>query len=149
LRWKALGISARGSDFSSKVIQIARENAQLLDIDPSIFVPRSIYELTPERDSADLLVCCEVLEHLDKPEIGLMALEKTASKHIVLSVPREPIWRMFNLLRGKYVTSFGNTPGHIQHWTSRNFIESVSHHFNVLAVKKPIPWTMVLCRIRP
>jgi hypothetical protein len=30
-------------------------------------------------------------------------------------VPREPIWRIGNMARGRYLGDLGNTPGHIQH----------------------------------
>jgi len=147
LEWNRKGIVARGTDFSKKVIGIARENAQNRGMQPSLFSVRSIYEITPEHDAADLLVCCEVLEHLERPQTGLEALKRAASRYLVLSVPREPVWRIFNMIRGKYVRSFGNTPGHVQHWTSNSFIELVSGYFDVIAVKKPLPWTMLLCRV--
>ncbi|MGR8981489.1 MAG: class I SAM-dependent methyltransferase, partial [Gammaproteobacteria bacterium] len=118
LDWNQQGIEARGSDFSEKVIGFARENAECRGISPALFSARSIYDIEPGRDSADLVVCCEVLEHLEDPEAGLEALQRVATEYVILSVPREPIWCMLNMLRGKYVASFGNTPGHIQHWSS-------------------------------
>ncbi|WP_207642472.1 hypothetical protein, partial [Desulfosporosinus sp. I2] len=68
--------------------------------------------------------------------------------HIILSVPREPLWRILNLARGKYIPDLGNTPGHIQHWSKKSFLRLVNRYFDVLEVKSPLPWTMVLCRIR-
>jgi hypothetical protein len=52
------------------------------------------------------------------------------------------------MARGKYLLQGGNTPGHIQHWSSRGFVELVSRHFEVVKVRKPLPWTMLLCRPR-
>jgi 2-polyprenyl-3-methyl-5-hydroxy-6-metoxy-1,4-benzoquinol methylase len=148
LDWNQQGIEARGSDFSEKVIGLARENASSRGVSSALFSARSIYDIEPGKDSADLVVCCEVLEHLDDPEAGLEALKRVATDYVILSVPREPIWCMLNLLRGKYLASFGNTPGHIQHWSSSEFVALVSRYFEIIEVKKPLPWTMLLCRVR-
>jgi 2-polyprenyl-3-methyl-5-hydroxy-6-metoxy-1,4-benzoquinol methylase len=148
LEWRQQGIEARGSDFSKKVIKIACENAQDRNLSPTVFSTRSIYDIEPEQDSADLIVCCEVLEHLESPEAGLAALQRVASNHVILSVPREPIWSLLNLIRGKYFNTLGNTPGHIQHWSRRKFIEFADRFFDVVEVKTPLPWTMLLCKVR-
>lgn len=148
LSWNRQGIQARGSDFSEKVIGLARENAQAQGISPDAFEARSVYDIQPGRDGADLIVCCEVLEHLDDPEAGLAALQKVTTSNIILSVPREPIWCALNLARGKYIGSLGNTPGHIQHWSSGAFVQLVSRYFDVVEVKKPLPWTMLLARAK-
>lgn len=148
VRWNQLGIQARGSDFSEKVIDLARENAQSNSMSPDVFSARSIYDIQPDEDGADLIVCCEVLEHLEDPDAGLAALQGVVTTDIVLSVPREPIWCALNMARGKYLNRFGNTPGHIQHWSSGAFVQLVSRYFEVVEVKKPLPWTMLLARAR-
>lgn len=149
LGWNRQGISARGSDFSSQVISMARENAAQDGLSPDIFAPRSIYDIETDRDSADLIVCCEVLEHLEHPEEGLKALHQAVEKYVILSVPREPVWRALNILRGKYLPDMGNTPGHIQHWSRSGFVQLVSKYFDILEVKTPLPWTMLLARVKP
>ncbi|MFU2316330.1 class I SAM-dependent methyltransferase [Rahnella sp. PCH160] len=146
IRWKLQGIEARGCDFSSKVIDMAIENANHSKISPDVFKTRSIYDLSQDTDSADLIVCCEVLEHLEDPEAGLKALQKVASNYVILSVPREPLWRALNLARGKYIRDLGNTPGHLQHWSKRSFISLVGEYFDIIEIKTPLPWTMILCR---
>lgn len=148
LRWNRQGIEARGTDFSGRVIELALENALAEKLSPGIFETRSIYDIQIERDSADLVVCCEVLEHLEDPEAGLAALQRVVTSHVVLSVPREPIWCALNLARGKYFTSFGNTPGHIQHWSKSGFLKLVSQYFDVIDIKSPLPWTMLLARAK-
>jgi 2-polyprenyl-3-methyl-5-hydroxy-6-metoxy-1,4-benzoquinol methylase len=90
LSWRRRGIAARGSDCSLRVIEIARANGAKEGLAPELFEARSIYDLRPERDSADLVVCAEVLEHLDRPEAGLRALQRVAKGHLIVSVPREP-----------------------------------------------------------
>lgn len=146
LRWLSQGLAARGCDFSERIISIAQENADASNLDSSVFSARSIYDLDAVQDSADLIVCCEVLEHLEHPKEALGALQKVTAQHLILSVPREPLWCALNLARGKYITSWGNTPGHLQHWSKQGFIKFVSAYFEVTEIRSPIPWTMVLCR---
>src|SRR3546814_15329572 len=67
-------------------------------------------------------------------------------KYLIISVPREPIWCALNIMRGKYLRSFGNTPGHIQHWSQKGFVRLISKYFDIVEIKKPFPWTMLLCR---
>lgn len=146
LRWNMEGFAARGTDFSRKVIDIARDNAIEKGISPEIFTARSIYELSKNEDSADLVVCCEVLEHLEHPEQGLAALSRIARQHVILSVPREPLWRALNMMRLKYLANLGNTPGHVQHWQKAKFIRLAGNYFRVVCIRTPLPWTMVLCK---
>ncbi len=146
LTWAAQGYDVRGSDFSHQVIAIAKENATQNRVDPNRFEVRSVYEVEPGRDTADLVVCCEVLEHLDDPAAGLQALRDLGAAHVIMSVPREPLWRAMNMARGKYLRDLGNTPGHLNHWSSREFVHQVSQHFDIVEVRRPIPWTMLLCR---
>lgn len=94
-------------------------------------------------DAFDLLVCVEVLEHLVDPEAGLRELARVSSRHLVLSVPREPLFRGSNLVAGRYVTDLGNTPGHLNHWSARSFRRFVSQVAEVRAVETPYPWTIV------
>ena len=135
----------RGSDFSRQVVDMARANAARagLTID---FRANSLYDLTRDADSADLIICCEVLEHLEDPERALGIVSKLARKNLILSVPREPVWRVLNMARGKYLTEWGNTPGHLQHWSRHSFLRMVSGYAEVVNVLTPVPWTMVLCR---
>jgi 2-polyprenyl-3-methyl-5-hydroxy-6-metoxy-1,4-benzoquinol methylase len=147
-KWSQAGYAARGSDFSSQVIELARRNANSDGLSPSLFQTGSIYDLQSPQDSADLLVCCEVFEHLEDPRAGLEALQRVVCGHLILSVPREPIWRVLNVARGRYLRDFGNTPGHVQHWSKNRFRDLVGDYFEILETKSPFPWTMSLCRPR-
>ena len=130
----------RGTDVSKQVILDAQRSYP--DID---FVQKSIYDLEGGTDHADLVVCCEVLEHLENPELALDVLSNLNANSYIFSVPREPIWRCLNMSRGKYLTSFGNTPGHLNHWSTNSFITFIETSFHIEKVLKPLPWTMILC----
>jgi 2-polyprenyl-3-methyl-5-hydroxy-6-metoxy-1,4-benzoquinol methylase len=144
-RLRARGLIVRGSDFSQTIIAEARHRHGAAGIR---FDVKSIYDLAPDMDAASLVVCCEVLEHLHDPERALARLATIVRDWCILSVPREPIWRLMNLARGKYWCDWGNTPGHVQRWSSRSFIALVQRHFEVVRVRRPLPWTMALCRPR-
>jgi 2-polyprenyl-3-methyl-5-hydroxy-6-metoxy-1,4-benzoquinol methylase len=141
------GLSVRGSDFSRRIIEKARGLAKEEGIEVR-YKTASIYELDPQTDSAPLVVCCEVLEHLEKPEESLEILSHLANPWLLVSVPREPIWRLLNLARGKYVQDFGNTPGHIQHWSRQGFLSMLQKYVDIIEVRCPLPWTIALSRIR-
>ena len=87
----------------------------------------------------DLVLAIEVLEHVADPPAALRELERVARRDLVVSVPREPLWRVANLARGKYVRALGNTPGHVNHWSKAAFAEMVGTRFEVRAVRSPLP----------
>ena len=124
--------------------------AKVLDgIDSLIrFREASVYDLPYTDDEFDLVVCCEVLEHLDEPSRALDELSRVAKRHVLLSTPREPLWRLLNIARGRYVTAFGNTPGHVQHFSRRSLIRLVQPHLHQLQERNPIPWTVLLGKPR-
>ncbi len=112
------------------------------------FAAQSAYQLGFPRAHFDLVVGAEVLEHLDDPETALAEIDRVAGGHILVSVPREPLWRVLNVARLSYLRDLGNTPGHLQHWSSRRFERLIARRFDVLSVRRPIPWTMILARKR-
>ena len=91
----------------------------------------------------DVVVAAEVLEHLPDPERGLAEMARVSARHLVLSVPREPIFRSCNLLAGRYVKDLGNTPGHLNHWSTRSFVRFVGTVGRVRLVATPFPWTVL------
>jgi 2-polyprenyl-3-methyl-5-hydroxy-6-metoxy-1,4-benzoquinol methylase len=146
-RLAARGLRVRGTDASSEVIAEAQRRAQAAGLDME-FRAAPVEELDQARDAAELIVCCEVLEHLPDPDAGAAMVARLASPWAIVSVPREPLWRALNLARLKYVGDVGNTPGHLNHWSRRGFIAFLERHLEVLEVRSPLPWTMVLCRAR-
>jgi len=147
-RWKLEGLEARGSDFSPTIVAIANENAAEQGLPTDLFAVRSIYELRPEAEAAGRVVCGEVLEHLEEPRAALEQLRAITDHYLILSVPREPLWSVMNMARGRYWTRLGNTPGHIQRWSQRAFVRLVAQYFDIDRVLAPVPWTMLLCRAR-
>jgi 2-polyprenyl-3-methyl-5-hydroxy-6-metoxy-1,4-benzoquinol methylase len=96
----------------------------------------------------DLVCATEVLEHLADPGRALGEMARVAERHLIVSTPREPLWRILNLARGAYLRRLGNTPGHIGHFSRRGLLGLLSPHGEVLEVRTPPPWTIALVAVR-
>jgi 2-polyprenyl-3-methyl-5-hydroxy-6-metoxy-1,4-benzoquinol methylase len=139
------GLRVRGSDLSAAAIEEARTRAG----EHGLAIPfqvADLYSLSPDTDAAELVICCEVLEHVPDPERALRTLAGLARPWLILSVPREPLWCLLNMARGHYLRSLGNTPGHLQHWSASRFRRLVGCHAEIVESRTPLPWTMLLCR---
>ena len=147
IRLARRGIRMRGTDAFPQVLEEARRRASATEVEID-FEAAPVEELAPGRHAAELIVCCEVLEHLDDPERALDVLAGLARPWLLASVPREPLWRALNLARFSYVGELGNTPGHLNHWSKRNFVRFLTRRFEVIELRSPTPWTMVLCRVQ-
>jgi 2-polyprenyl-3-methyl-5-hydroxy-6-metoxy-1,4-benzoquinol methylase len=95
----------------------------------------------------DLATAIEVLEHVPEQEATVAEMARVASRHLLVSVPREPMWRGLNMARGAYLAQLGNTPGHVNHWSKRSFVELLSRHGDVVEARSPFPWSMLLVRL--
>ncbi len=89
----------------------------------------------------------EVLEHVPDPAHTIAEMARVSSKYLLVSVPREPIWRAVNMARGAYIKDLGNTPGHLNHWSKRSFIAELSKVGTVVEARSPFPWSMLLVRV--
>jgi 2-polyprenyl-3-methyl-5-hydroxy-6-metoxy-1,4-benzoquinol methylase len=147
IRLARRGLTVRGSDVSSEVIAEARGRAADAGVEAE-FKAAPVEALGPEADAAELIVCCEVMEHLSDPVKALETLAALASPWAIVSVPREPLWRALNLARFKYVGALGNTPGHLHHWSRRGFARFIERRLEIVELHTPLPWTMALCRTR-
>lgn len=142
--WLPPDVDFSASDISNTLVEKAQQRNPGVPI-----VQQSVYSLGMDDKSKDLLVMMEVLEHLEHPDRALAELARVARRHVLISTPREPIWRALNMVRGKYVGSLGNTPGHIQHWSSSGLRRMVFPWFEVAAMRQPLPWTILLLTPRP
>jgi 2-polyprenyl-3-methyl-5-hydroxy-6-metoxy-1,4-benzoquinol methylase len=94
-----------------------------------------------------LATAIEVLEHVPDPQFALAEMARCArGGHLLVSVPREPLWRGLNVARGAYVRDLGNTPGHVNHWSKRSFAGLLGRYGEVVETRSPFPWTMLLVR---
>jgi 2-polyprenyl-3-methyl-5-hydroxy-6-metoxy-1,4-benzoquinol methylase len=150
-----------GEGFWSKEIIQKLDSSQLIafDIDRDIinqtksicpnvtFNVDSIYDLTKYKSlTYDYILVLEVLEHLERPNDALLELSALMADKYIFSIPNEPIWRLLNISRLKYLKKFGNTPGHIQHWNKNSFKKLISQYFEVIEINSAFPWLIAICQ---
>jgi 2-polyprenyl-3-methyl-5-hydroxy-6-metoxy-1,4-benzoquinol methylase len=111
------------------------------------FRPMTVERLQFADDEFELVAATEVLEHVDDPRRAVAEMARVASRWLLVSVPHEPLWRMLNMARGAYLRQWGNTPGHLNHWTRAGFVKLLSAHGKVVQTRSPFPWTMLLVQV--
>lgn len=132
-----------GADVDSELLQVARRVAPRAG-----YIAGSIYRLPFPTGAYDVVICTEVLEHLDRPDAALAECARVAREYCLLSVPSEPWWRAMNMLRARYVTDWGNTPGHVNHWSRRGFVEFARTWLEIIDTRHPFPWTLIIGAVR-
>jgi 2-polyprenyl-3-methyl-5-hydroxy-6-metoxy-1,4-benzoquinol methylase len=98
-----------------------------------------------EDNTQQMVICLEVLEHLDDPKSCLNELIRVASQYILISVLNEPFFRIANFLRGKNLSRLGNDIEHVNLFTAKklnaliptNRVKIIEHSFI-------FPWQIIL-----
>ena len=134
-----------GIDLEDPVIQAEWEKRRAPNLEYRVMKAEN---LPFADDEFDMACAIEVLEHVPDPEHTVAEMARVASGHLLVSVPREPLWRGLNMARGAYWKDLGNTPGHVNHWSKRSFVALLSRHGEVVQARSPFPWTMLLVRLR-
>jgi 2-polyprenyl-3-methyl-5-hydroxy-6-metoxy-1,4-benzoquinol methylase len=133
-----------GIDLEEESIQAGWAERQAPNLEYRVMEAQNLPFATNE---FDLATAIEVLEHLPDPDHALSEMRRCAERHLLVSVPREPLWRMLNMSRGAYLSKLGNTPGHLNHWSRRSFLRLLSRHGDVVETRSPFPWTILLVRL--
>jgi 2-polyprenyl-3-methyl-5-hydroxy-6-metoxy-1,4-benzoquinol methylase len=143
LREKGIGKKLEGIEYSKTAIELGHKMYPDTKIKQG-----NIYRLPYKDNAFDLVLCTEVLEHLDKPEDGLKELVRVSKKYLVISVPNEPFFMFAQLVRGKNWSRLGNDIEHINHWTMFGFPQFVKKNagakVKILAKRFPFAWAMLL-----
>jgi SAM-dependent methyltransferase len=146
-RWaQRLGAQTRvvGIDLEEESIQAGWAERQAPNLE---YRTMAAENLPFAENEFDLASAIEVLEHVPDPAHTVAEMARCAERHLLVSVPREPLWRMLNMARGAYWPQLGNTPGHLNHWSRRSFVRLLARHGDVIEVRSPFPWTMLLVRL--
>ena len=104
---------------------------------------KDFYEFNTSEVNTDVILCCEVLEHLPDPAGALQKFKEMNPKDLIISVPHEPWFRIGAMLRGKNLSRWGNPKDHLNHWNKSSFSNLISEYFEVQSVKTPFPWLIV------
>jgi SAM-dependent methyltransferase len=117
---------------------------------PAVRVVEADLSALPFPDSAfELVLCTEVLEHLTDPRKPLRELSRVCAGHLLLTVPHEPFFRAGNVVRGRYLSRLGSTPGHASTWGRRGFLRTIEADVEPVRWISMFPWQGVLARPRP
>jgi trans-aconitate methyltransferase len=102
----------------------------------------SIYDLSVLEPPYDLVMCCEVLEHLPDVPRALDQLASLGAKRLILTVPHEPFFMLSNLARLKNVTRLGKE--HVNHFTKASFKKLLEGRFRSVELVTSYPWILAL-----
>jgi len=135
-----IGLNLTGVDYSRAAVNLGKELFPELDLKVG-----NIYNLQFGDDSEDLVICTEVLEHLEYPRRALGELVRVSQKYLVLSVPHEPFFSLKNLLIGRNIMRLGSSKGHVNWWTTRAFHRFVNEEkVNIIKSRHPFPFTLLI-----
>jgi 2-polyprenyl-3-methyl-5-hydroxy-6-metoxy-1,4-benzoquinol methylase len=134
-----------GIDLEDPVLRAEWEKRQAPNLEYRVMRAENLPFADGEFDMASAI---EVLEHVPDPEHTVAEMARVAARWLLVSVPREPLWRGLNMARGAYLRDLGNTPGHLNHWSKRSFVALLQRHGEVVEARSPFPWTMLLVRLR-
>jgi 2-polyprenyl-3-methyl-5-hydroxy-6-metoxy-1,4-benzoquinol methylase len=141
LRKNKIAKNLEGIEYMDDALALAKK------LHPEVMIKKGdIYKLPYKANSFDLIICTEVLEHLEYPDKAIDELKRVTKKYIIISVPNEPHFTIQRILRGKNVLKLGAHPEHIQHWTSGAFEKFVSKRLDIIDAKTPLPWTMITAK---
>ena len=113
-----------GVDLSNDAVNYAKEHFG----DKARFRTGSIYRLPFSDRSFDLVICSEVLEHLDDPATAVKELKRVARMAILITVPLEPYFQWLNNL-GQWL-GLSQDPGHVNFWTKKSFQNFIHSNFD-------------------
>lgn len=136
-----IGDHLEGIDFSEEALDAGKKLFPYLSLKKG-----DVYRMSYENNSFDLVLCTEVMEHLKEPGRVMDEIVRVSKKYCLFSVPNEPLFMISNLLRGKNISRWGNDIDHLQHWSSKEFENFIDAKLDVLTIKRPFPWTLILGR---
>ncbi len=142
------GISEKLQPATNQIVISDLDYKEVIDAQRNIHtsspVVSNIKQLPFENDTFDLVICTEVLEHIDDYGAAMREIARVSKNVFIISVPREPLWRFLNMVRLSYLRDWGNTPGHLNHWSKRAISTEIAKYARVLDVISVLPWTIVV-----
>ncbi len=141
---KRLGRQARvvGLDLDVPQLRTAWERRE-----GPAFVTGDAHDLPFADHEFDVVALVESLQLIADPQRALAEATRVARRGLLVTAPREPLWRVLNVARGAYVRSLGNTPGQVHHFSRAGLVAALAPHGHVTHVRTPVPWTLALVRL--
>lgn len=129
-----------GVDIRHEAIEFAKSR------NPGVnFVSADIFSWPPAGEKYDLVMACQVFEHLPDPRPFLDRLLRLTRGPVLLTVPHEPWFRLLNLARGRDLMRLGNHPEHVNQWNLKSFTGFVSEQATVMHAYSSFPFVILLC----
>ena len=114
--------------------------------DQATFRTGSLYKLPFSDNSFDTVVCSEVLEHLEDTDRAISELKRVTRRHVLITVPREPYFKLLNDL-GRSL-GISPDPGHVNFWTKKTFQQFINGHFNApIFARKHVIYQLALAEV--
>ena len=134
------GLRLTGVDVSLDAVRFARGHVAV----ETDLLAGSAYELPFRAAAFDLVVCSEVLEHLDDVERAVSELKRVSARYVLISVPLEPYFQFFTACAVRL--GLGVNPAHVQFWTPGDFARFIDRAFPAaLAIERCFPYQIALC----
>lgn len=128
-----------GIDKNKIFLEVAKKRNPEVD-----YMVGDIYKLNFSENEFDIALGLEILEHLDKPELGIVQVRKVARK-CIFSVPFEPWFSFLSFLSGSYLSRWGRHPGHLNFWNKKSFFNLLKRFFGNVEIKICFPWLLAVC----
>ena len=139
-KWNITGV-----DGAEEAVLFARKHVKGID-----FKVGNLYALDFLDRAFDIVVCSEVLEHLDEPERALKELKRVSRTALLLTVPHEPWFRFGNLLALHNISRLGDPVDHVNHWSFSEFQKFTKEQLSGFECKyeTSFPWSICLAASR-
>jgi len=139
-------INITGLEYTSEALAIAKK------LNPTVkYIQGDITKMLFADSEFDIVLCTEVLEHLQDPSAALREIRRVAKSGILLTVPHEPWFRLGNVLVAKNLTRLGDPIDHVNHWSKSGFVDFCQNQApgNWQIIGGTYPWTMVVQSLSP
>lgn len=113
-----------GMDLSAEAVAYAEQHFG----DLARFRTGNLYKLPFSDNSFDVVLCSEVLEHLEDTDRAVAELKRVARQYVLITVPREPYFKWLNDI-GRSL-GISPDPGHVNFWTKKTFQMFIDAHFD-------------------
>lgn len=133
-----------GTDLSENALESARRRCPGI-----LFQVADVRQLPVDAGSFDLVVCSQVLEHVEETELAVAELCRVSAGYVLVTVPYEPWFWTMNLLSLNHLRNFGNAPGHINHWSIKSFRKFLTPHVEIASIRSSMPWILTYGKSRP
>lgn len=112
------------------------------------FIKGNIYRMPLKDNSYKTVIAVFVIEHLSNPKKALIECSRIAEDFVIIVVPNEPWFRLSNMIRLKYLSSWGNNPEHIQHYNQKTLYKLLKNVFDNITIKKGILSLYAICKVK-